>query len=220
MKQEEFEEIKNTYLNTQPPRRLNEGGWLELVGKLNKKSRRFNPLFFRLVLTCFVIVIFAGGSLVKASQVSVPGEVFYPVKRLAEDLVSEITGDEQKKVESKAREVLKVADENDEEKLQKATEEYKKTVEAAGDKVGDREKERLNDNLRNQGRKFEEVKRERPHLSKELDKAIDAARRGAGDVKGEKDRREGREGKEGENQKEEKDKEENKESDDSGTDDD
>ncbi|MBI4038003.1 hypothetical protein HY382_03090 [Candidatus Curtissbacteria bacterium] len=196
MRREEFEQIKSIYLNMQPSPALSEGGWLELVGKLNKKPRRFFPIFFRLVLTSFVMLILAGAGLVKLSQASVPGDALYSVKRLSEDLVVEITGDVKKKVEFRANEVLKVAGEKDEETLKKATDEYKKAVEEASSKTRDEEKEQLKENLRNQGIRFEESKRSNPDLSDKLEKAIEAAKKGSGEIKGDKDRK-GKEDKKG-----------------------
>lgn len=180
----EFEQIKNNYLNTRPPERLVSGGWLEVVGKLSEGQRRSIPLFFRLVLACLVIMILVGGGLLGISQAAVPGDALYLVKRLAEDMTYAVTGDEIKKVDARAWEVLKVAGSGDDgTKLEKAAQEYQQAVNESKEETASEKKEEIRNELRRHGDRFEEIKKSKPGISEKLDIAINAAREGA-EVKG------------------------------------
>lgn len=193
--------LKKIYLSTTPSKALAEGGWLELVGKLDA-GRRISKFWFlqkRFVLLSAVLLLFGMFSLVKVSEAAAPGDLLYPVKRVAEDIGVVISGNRQAKVDARAKDIISTVEQNKDQKtVEKATEEYKKTVTDTQNKVkkDPQEQEKLKENLKKQEQDFENAATHNPQAAEHLNEAIESSRRGQSseDVKGEKTKEDGDQG--------------------------
>lgn len=194
-------DLKKVYLSTTPSKRLADGGWLELVGKLEEPQRvsKFWFLQKRFVLLSVVILLVAMFSLAKVSEAAAPGDLLYPVKRIAEDIGVAVSGDRQAKVDARAKDIINTVERNKDQKtVEKATEEYKKTVTDTQNDVrkNPQEQEKFKENLKKQEQDFENTATHNPQAAEHLSEAIESSRRGQlnENVKGENSKENGGQG--------------------------
>ncbi|GEM_PF-6480155 len=133
--EQKLKKFQKAYLETEPSGKFLENGWQDLQVKMahSEQTRPRLYTFYSRPVVFAVMLIFLLGSfagLVGASGNSLPGEPLYPLKRLSEEVVTVTTGSSLVKVDNRAREIIKLSEE-DRDKLQKAVEEYRKAVTAA-----------------------------------------------------------------------------------------
>lgn len=205
-----LDQLKQTYLQTQPSKRLVKFGWVNLkILLLDKEQEQI--LFIRqnfarfmvLSITAFVVVFGSFFTLIQAAQAALPGEPLYPVKRLSETIVSTVSRSSQIEVENRASEILDISKkQNQSEFLDKTVEEYQKAVLEKREEISPSSKQgkEFRQKLETHEEQFRAA--QKSSSSRELEKAIEVAKEGrsspdGGDNKGDQKLDEERSGKGG-----------------------
>lgn len=175
-------ELKKDYLEISPMAKFQARGWQDFCLKLALKDRR--PRFFAagwsrstmVLIPSFILL--AGGLflMAKTTQASLPGEIFYPVKRASENLVTMVAGNEEIKTDNRAQEIVGLVKKNQGGTaiLEKTVAEYRNSVAETKKEVEPLGKEHQEFDLKLEKHRdhFQEAIRENPSSEKELQRAI------------------------------------------------
>ncbi|OGD97475.1 hypothetical protein A3H87_04855 [Candidatus Curtissbacteria bacterium RIFCSPLOWO2_02_FULL_42_37] len=185
--EEKLEKLRKSYIAIHPRDEFAKRGWHELYERLETKPKPsliFAPALARsLVFAALLLFILTGGgiTLVQAAQRSLPGEPFYPVKRLSEDIGAKLTANSRGKVENRGQEIIDlVKKDKDSQRLEKAAQEYEKIVSETKQEIeksgkGEEEFEKI---LKEQEKQFEEAIKKGSSSQNQLEEAIDVAQSG------------------------------------------
>lgn len=184
--EKKLEKFKRAYLETEPSEKFIKDGWQELQEKkrqlelIQAKQGFFNFRAFA-VSTLIIFILLGGlGGVVGAAQKSLPGEALYTVRRLSEDAVSKVSGNNLIRVEGRAKDIIELSKKrSSQESVQKAVEEYKTAVTEAnrsGENI-----EEIETQLENHAKEFEEI-RSGPE-DEEINEAIEISRSGRDEQK-------------------------------------
>lgn len=194
MKLQEFiKQGKDDYLSVKTPERISLYGWLELRDRLDKKFRLrdifvwfgLRPAASVLLATIFLLTtttaIFAG------ARTSAPGETLYPVKRFYENIASSLVGNDELKVEGRARDIIILSQRQKEnsEKLKEAVIEYGVTVARVENETQGTQREELRQRLDRHGEEFRRIYEE--DKNEDIKPAIEATDINGENVKGKKE---------------------------------
>lgn len=194
MKLQEFiKQGKDDYLSVKTPERISLYGWLELRDRLDKKFRLrdifvwfgLRPAASVLLATIFLLAtttaIFAG------ARASAPGETLYPVKRFYENIASSLVGNDELKVEGRARDIIILSQKEKEnsEKLKEAVIEYGVTVARVENETQGTQREELRQRLDRHGEEFRRIYEE--DKNEDIKPAIEATDINGENVKGKKE---------------------------------
>lgn len=182
-------QLKQTYLKTEPSKRLAKFGWVNLKILLSDKEQEsilFNSFsrqnfarFMALSITALVVVFGGFFTLIQAAQAALPGEPLYPVKRFSETIVSTVSPASYIRLEHRAREIIDISKKQKQsEFLEKTVEEYQKAVLETKQEIPSSSKhgEQFRQKLETQEEQFREA--QKSGSSQELEKAIEAAKEG------------------------------------------
>ena len=184
--EEKLAKLKRDYILIKPPRQLLENGWFDLRQIIDDKAQPafiFKPVLARAIVLASLVIFILGGAffgLVQVAQGALPGEPLYGVKRLSEDIFWTVFPDQEAQVERRAQEIVGLAqEERDANLLKEASEEYERVVlEAKGDIEKEDKKESFRQILERQEREFRHVIEKDPDSKDDLEKAIEASRKG------------------------------------------
>lgn len=186
MMEDKLRELKAEYQKIGTPGYLISNGWLDLSLKLPEKGKLSWRLFFGRGLVFASIVLVFGGSVVGISQAAKPGDLLFPVKVLSEKVAEKVVDNPDISVVRRADDLIDQS-KKDPEGLDKASEEYNKTLEESRqDAQKSGRTQEFKNTLDEQEKKLNEAQNNE-HQSEEIQKAIDETERVRGEVKGEKD---------------------------------
>jgi len=84
--EKEIEKLKKIYLQTQSPNELSEGGFEDVIARIEKSNKRlYFPSIFVVVVGFVLVLSFAG--LIYASK---PNSILYPVRSVAQNAISKV----------------------------------------------------------------------------------------------------------------------------------
>ncbi|QQG42997.1 MAG: hypothetical protein HYW45_02160 [Candidatus Daviesbacteria bacterium] len=184
-----LDQLKQTYLQTQPSKRLVKFGWVNLKPRL-VDEREEQILFVRIPrqnfahfvsFTVVVLIIVLGTffGLIEVAQAALPGEPLYPLKRLSETIISTVSPTSNVAVEHRAKEVLDLSKKGKQnQSLKRAVEEYKEAVLESRQKIAPSSsgEQEFQQRLEEQEEQFREARKSGP--SEQLEKAAEIAREG------------------------------------------
>lgn len=187
MSTKEFlEKSKKEYLSIKPRKEFIKYGWLDLKNEIERREKEafaLRPFFlFKYSLIGIVILFAILGStfgVASAASRSTPGSVFYPLKRVGENILSLSPYNSQLKIKNRAQEIEDIAKRGDKNRLQKAVETYREILVETKKKASkDEEKKKLRTTLKEQEQRFEELEKNIPAVSEQLNSAIHTAQEG------------------------------------------
>lgn len=185
--EDRLEKLRKDYVSIHPKHEFSQSGWQDLYARLDTKPKLvffFMPSFARGVVfaALFILILTASTvGLVQASRQSLPGEPLYPVKRISENVSLLIYKDPKSRVENRAQEIINLAqEEKDGNRLQKITQEYKKTVLETKEEIqkSGKSKEEFEKILEKQEKQFEEAIKNGSSYQNQLEEAIETSRQG------------------------------------------
>ena len=185
MKKEIFlENLKSEYRKTEATAHLKESGWDEIAKKIGTTppfyKRLFSLTLMRASLAAFIFLILFTG-VYSLALVSLPGELFYPVKILSEKVAKTVWGNNQVAMDHRAEEIITLLqkDKLNTQELKKVVIEYKTIVEKEQKTVQTSEKRReeFEKKLDDHHSKFDEIGRENPDIQKEIGDATHISER-------------------------------------------
>lgn len=183
--EDKIEELKNEYQQIVTPDYLISNGWLDLSLKLPEKG--MNPLrliFARGLVFALVILVLSIG-VVGVAQASKPGDLLFGVKVFSEKVAVKAGVNPEISVVRRADDLIDQTKKSSE-AAEKASEEYKKTLEQSRWDAEERgDTQNFKQTLAKQEQKFTEAQGE-DHDSSELKKAVEETARVQGEVKGDK----------------------------------
>lgn len=170
--------LKENYLKVTVPTSLKANGWESVLFRISESEPvRFN-WYKSFAFALASILIFVGGlfGLYKVAQAAVPGEPFYPVKRLAEGIFVEATGNKEIVTQNRAQEIVDLAKkkEDDTKRLNQTVTEYVKAVDEVK-KESVEPKSGFEHKLEEQHRQFDEVSHDHPEIESNLQEAVHAS---------------------------------------------
>ncbi len=176
-----LEELRKSYINISDNNPDKE--WKKLESKLGDQNAYNSPVpYSKIVLSLIGALIILGGfgGVVQAAE---PGDTFYPIKVLADNIVAKATNNPSLIIERRGDDVLKVS--NDPKKLDDAIEHYQEAVKDSENMASSSaRKEEVKKEINIQGRKFEDEARKNPASSEKLRRAASETQKGNGEVKG------------------------------------
>lgn len=131
---ENLENIKFQYQNTELPQYLIYNGWADLKFKLPKQHSHFWKISLGKGLVFASICILATTAFISIAQASKPGDLLFPVKAFSENLRATVTGDYQQNIENRAQDVLDLSNKS-QDRLDQAIEKYQQTVKESLEKT-------------------------------------------------------------------------------------
>lgn len=208
MTNQDLDQLKKTYHQTQPSKRLIDSGWVHLKAQLeasqSEKPSFREPSFFRFVPAAMIVLLVVFGAsfgLIQAAQAALPGEPLYPVKRLSETIVSTVSPGSHIKVEHRASEILDISKkQNQGESLEKTVEEYQKAILETKQETSfsSKQGQEFRQRLEQQEEQFKKVQTSGSSSGPALEKAIEVAKEGrSGPDGGEDQKQEDKSGKGG-----------------------
>lgn len=175
-----LERLKKEYLKTQPSKRMVDFGWDDLEILLIEEEMRKSrfPRFLTYATLVLIIVLGAFFGFFQAANASLPGQPLYPVKRLSETIIRTASPTSDIKVENRAKEILQISkSKKGKESLPKTVEDYQKAVSQIKEELSSLEnREEFQKKLEEQEEQFREAQKH--GSSKELERAIEAAKEG------------------------------------------
>ena len=187
--------LKENYLKVTVPTSLKANGWESVLFRISESEpvrlmwyeaplaqarRIFLSLWSRksFAFALASILIFVGGlfGLYKVAQAAVPGEPFYPVKRLAEGIFVKATGNKEIVTQNRAQEIVDLAKkkEDDTKRLNQTVTEYVKAVDEVK-KESVEPKSGFEHKLEEQHKQFDEVSHDHPEIESNLQEAVHAS---------------------------------------------
>jgi hypothetical protein len=118
--------LKNAYLQTNVSDDAVVAGWQTLSGQLGRQQLTYQALALRSVIS-IVIFCIATVSVYAASQQALPGDTLYGLKAVTDTAAAKITGRYDTLVEKRADDIVEALKKSSQQ-VEKAVEEYKKTV--------------------------------------------------------------------------------------------
>lgn len=185
MKPEEYlKKLQADYENTLPSRHLLENGWSELKSRLEPKSQAhwlFMPLGKYTLAFTSVVILAVGLSLglSQVAQASLPGDTLYPIKRLSENILYIVSSDPQIKIDNRANEIIRLAEKEKKENILKETvDDYQNEVLHVKNELEESERQEFREKLEEHEQNFEKLIENTPSTKEEIERAIEAARKG------------------------------------------
>ena len=187
MIEDHLEKFRKEYLKIGPSVHLEHHGWQDLYAKLERRQDLgLNLLFGRgLAFASITLLLFA--SVVGVAQAAKPGDVLYPVKLFSDQIVAQVSGKPEIKVERRGQEVIDLSN-HSQEQLDEAAHQYQKSLnEAKNEAEKSGKKEEFNKALETQEQKFKNALENNPRSANGLQRAIEETQKVKGQVQGQKD---------------------------------
>lgn len=186
MVEDKIQELKKEYEKIVIPDYLISNGWLDLSLKLPEKGKFSWHLIFARGLVFASIVLFFSGAVVGVSQASKPGDILFPVKVLSEKVAVKAGFNPEISLVRRTNDLIDQS-KKDSGATEKASEEYKKTLEQGSqDAQKSGKTKEFKQTLNAQEKKLREAQNE-DNDSEELKEAVEETVKVQGEVKGERD---------------------------------
>lgn len=187
--EEKIKILKKDYILIKPREGFLTHSWFDLKEALDAKPKiTFSVILFlgRGFALTLLLVFALGGTFLGLAQAThnvLPGEPLYSFKRFSEDVIVAISGAKIDKVGRRADEVVGLVErEKDSNLLEKAIRDYEKAVLEAQEEVEEKgERQGFRQILEKQEAKFKETIEKNPSSEVDLEKAIEASKKGRGE---------------------------------------
>lgn len=182
MIEDQIDKLRKEYIKASPDSL--DALWQDLSGRLPIQNRARSLSVTRALIFALTILLATGG-LLGAAQAGKPGDLLYPVKLLADEIVANITGKLELKIEKRAEEVIESV-KGSPKQQEEALREYQKTLEEIKEQAQKRgKKDQLKEALEKQEEKLKNAQQQNP--SQNLQEAIEHTQTVKGEVQGQKD---------------------------------
>ncbi len=167
--------LKQRYLKTRPSQGLLLNGRQSLLNQIAQSQKKPFFVWRRSFALAFGILLIFVGSLFgfyKITEASLPGDIFYPVKRFSEKVAERATGSNQTAIDNRAQEIVTLAKQEKvkAEALKETVKEYKQNVEQTRSEIEESGKTNaeFQQKLEEQHRRFDETAKEAPSTQEDI----------------------------------------------------
>lgn len=185
MIEDQLELTKGKYIKSSLSSEDVDQSWSNLEPRLGAQQHFYLPKSrSKILVVAIILITFASVQTIQAAK---PGQILYPAKLLTDDVIAEISGKLDYKVNRRGQEIIDLSEDNSP-NLEEAQIQYQQTLEEVKkDAQKSGRQEQFDEILEQQQQQFEKAIEKNPSAQSHLEEAIQKTEKAKGQVKGDQD---------------------------------